>query len=196
IDTKEDDLMPLDKNDYVIFSLPFAGNGHYPPNWEYVLEECLKKKVPVMIDCAWFGTCFDMNLDFNHPAITEVSFSLSKGLGVGKVRSGVRYSNFEHDEFPIRHQNNSIYLPIMALQVGMYMMEKIPVDKIPNRYRDLHKKFCHVIAIQNSSKCIHIATPSRDDHRWEGFQVGSKYYKLGVKEAMKAVYAGKIDLIQ
>ena len=195
IDTKEDDFIPLEQNDYVIFSLPFAGNGHYPPNLEYILDECLKKNIPVMVDCAWFGICFDMNLDFNNPAITEVSFSLSKGLGVGKVRSGVRYSNFENDEFPIRHQNNAIYLPIMALQVGMYMMEKIPVDKIPNRYKDLHEKFCQAIDIQNSSKCIHIATPLRNDHRWQAFQVGNKYYKLGIKEALKAIHSGKIDFI-
>ena len=193
IDEKSGDIKSLDENDYVIFSLPFVGNGNYPPHLKYVLDECYKKCIPVMVDCAWFGTCYDMTFDFNHPGITEVSFSLSKGLGLGKIRSGVRYNNFKEDPFPIRQQNNSIYLPLISMQLGMYMMNCISVDKIPLRYKDLQKHLCRSIKIENSSKCIHIATPLKNDHRWKGFISGS-YYKIGIKQALKAMYNNEITI--
>ena len=194
IDEKSGDIKPLDKNDYVILSLPFAGNGNCPPNLEYVLDECHKNQIPVMVDCAWFGTCYGMNFDFNHPGITEVSFSLSKGLGLGKVRSGIRYSNFKDDPFPIRHQNNATYLPLIAMQLGMYMMERIPVDQIPTRYKGLQERLCQSIGIENSSKCIHVATPSKSDHRWKNGFVSGSYYKLGIKHALQAMYSKEISV--
>ena len=78
--------VPVEENDWVIISYPFCGNGDIPPHFDQLQDDCLKKNVPLLLDCAWFGTCRDINIDVNHPAITEVCFSLTKGIGLGNIR--------------------------------------------------------------------------------------------------------------
>jgi len=59
---------------------------------EEILYECSKKDIPVHIDGAWITCCRNIVFDFSHPCIKSVGISLSKGLGLGWNRVGLRYS--------------------------------------------------------------------------------------------------------
>lgn len=176
---------PICETDYLIISIPFCGNGYLAPNLEDVLNTCDKLKVPVIIDCAWYGTCYDMNIDLSHDCITEVSFSLTKSTGTGNIRSGIRYSNYD-DGLPIRQQNNYNHLQLGSAQLGIWMMQHFSSDWVVSQYKESQLLLCNRLNVE-ASKCIHIANANGLENWHSKFIIDEKYYKLGIREALKTI---------
>ena len=66
----EDDA--LRPNDAVVISLPFSNTGNEHDQLEWLLETCIILGIPVLVDCAYFGTCKNLNFDFTKSCITDV----------------------------------------------------------------------------------------------------------------------------
>jgi len=181
------ELEPLSDQDIVIISAPFCTTGDVHPKMKEVLDEAYNKSVPVLVDCAYFGTCIDFNLDVSHPAIESVNFSLTKGTGLGDIRSGIRYSNEEND-LPIAQQNRFDHTILGAAKIGLYMMDNFSVDYIPKKYREIQLEVCKRADIQ-PTKCMHLAL---GDDRWQDFCIEGDYKRLGIRELIKAKRKGLI----
>ena len=183
----------LQENDWVIVSVPFCRTGGQPPqHYQQVLDDALYLGIPVLIDCAWYGTCYDMNIDLAHPAIQEVCFSLTKGLGIGNLRTGIRYSNYDsNDQNPIRQQNDYNHLPLGAAQIGIHMMETFHIDRIPDKYKQWQHDLCDVMGLKPAN-CIHIGMADNDSDLWNKFSIDDMYKKIGLREALKAVRQQRI----
>ncbi len=189
INTATDEYVDtIDENDWVIISVPFCGTGGLPPqHYQQVLDDALKVGAPVLIDCAWYGTCYDMHIDLNHPAITEVCFSLTKGLGIGNLRTGIRYSNYgTDDQNPIRQQNEYNHLPLGAAQIGIHMMETFNIDRIPDKYKQWQHDLCGVLGLEPAN-CIHIGMADKHSALWDKFFIDEMYKKVGLRESLKAI---------
>lgn len=189
INTATDEYIDtIDENDWVIISVPFCGTGGLPPqHYQQVLDDALKVGAPVLIDCAWYGTCYNMHIDLNHPAITEVCFSLTKGLGIGNLRTGIRYSNYgSDDQNPIRQQNEYNHLPLGAAQIGIHMMDTFHIDRIPDKYKQWQHDLCGVLGLEPAN-CIHIGMADKRSALWDKFYIDEMYKKIGLREALKAV---------
>lgn len=171
---------PLATNDYVIISAPFCSTGDAHPQMNSVLDECERLRVPVIVDCAYFGTCENIHLELSHPAIESVSFSLSKGTGMGDVRSGIRYSNL-NDNNPICQQNNYDHSVLFAARVGLYMMETFSPDFIPERYSAVQKQVCRALGLK-PTPCMHLAL---GDSSWDNFKIDDLYNRVGVRELVR-----------
>ena len=177
----------LDSGDWVIISHPFCGTGDEHPRLKELLSQCETKNIPVIMDCAWFGTCFDLNFDLDHPAITEVSFSLSKGIGLGYMRTGLRFSNYpESENMPIAQQNSYKHLVFINCQLGIYQMKKFSPDWQANKYREWYKLLCDEYNMLET-KCLHISRLPSDSQYAKHFLVDESYAKVGVREALKAI---------
>jgi hypothetical protein len=185
-----DDKNPIKENDWVIMSLPFCGNGAMPTGYHAILDDCWRLKVPVLVDCAWYGTCMDLHIELGHPAITEVCFSLTKSTGTGNIRSGVRYSNYE-DNLPIRQQNNYNHLVLGAAQVGIHVMKHIPSDWQVKNYRDFQVQLCRKLNIMPTN-CMHIALAEGDEDWHKDFLIDQRYYKVGIRQALKEIKKGNL----
>lgn len=172
---------PLDRGDYIILSMPFAATGEIHPRMMDILDQALLLEVPVLIDSAYFGTCADIAFDYRHPAIESVSFSLTKGLGMGDMRCGVRYSFYE-DDFPIAQQNKYNHTVLASAKIGIYMMEKFSADHIPNRFRETQREVCAELGL-SPSRCMHIAI---GDSSWDHLQTDGLYNSLGLRDLIKA----------
>ncbi len=183
LDDENGNYIPLEENDWVITSYPFCGNGSIPPHFDVLQDDCLKKNVPLLLDCAWFGTCEGIIIDVYHPAITEVCFSLTKGIGLGNIRSGIRYSNYE-DNLPIRQQNNYNHLPLGAAQVGIWQMEKFGPDFIPDKYLVMQNHICQVHSLIRTN-CMMIAMLDEHHADYEHYLIDGIYSKVGIREAIK-----------
>jgi len=183
LDDEDGNYVPLEENDWVITSYPFCGNGSVPPHFEILQEDCLEKGVPLLLDCAWFGTCRDITIDVYHPAITEVCFSLTKGIGLGNIRSGIRYSNHE-DDLPIRQQNNYNHLPLGAAQVGIWQMQKFSADFIPNKYEKMYEHVCIMNGLKQTN-CMMIAMLDKTHEQYNDYLIDQVYSKVGIREAIK-----------
>lgn len=178
---------PLGENDFVIISFPFCSTGDKHSGYEDLLKEAERIQVPVIVDCAYFGTCLEMDFDFHSPAIESVSFSLTKGLGLGDIRSGVRFSNL-NEASPIQQHNEFHHTVLAAARIGIYMMEKFSPDHIPNKYRMAQESICKDLEIQ-PTRCMHLALGGE---AWNSFRVDESYNVLGIRDLVKQRNLGKI----
>lgn len=151
---ENNDYIPLEKGDWVIVSLPFSGNGSISKMYNIMIKDAEEKKIPILLDCAWFGTCNNMAFDLSSPAIKEVAFSLSKGIGLGNMRTGLRFSNYK-DGY-IRQQNEYQHLVKSNMQIGIWQMNKFSPDYVNNKYKDAYDKMCTVLGFDQTS-CMHVA---------------------------------------
>ena len=55
-----DDALP--KGDAVMISFLPSGNGKKHRHWEKLLDECDELDIPVFVDMAWYGTCWNINV--------------------------------------------------------------------------------------------------------------------------------------
>lgn len=76
----------------LIIAMPFPSIGAPHIQMKEILDESFKNAIPVHIDGAWITCCRDISFDFSHPAIQSVGISLSKGLGLGWNRIGLRWT--------------------------------------------------------------------------------------------------------
>lgn len=167
----DNNYIPLEKDDWVLISLPFSGNGNNALYYEILLKDAEEKNIPVIVDCAWFGTCRNINFDFSSPIIQAVTFSLSKGIGLGNMRTGIRFSNY--DTGSIKQQNDYKHLVFSNMQIGIWQMNKFGPDYITNKYLNAYKKMCKDLDLQQTL-CIHVA--------------GNNGKLLGVRNLVKEYY--------
>lgn len=175
---------PLAKNDYIILSFPFCSTGEQHLEQNSILKQCETLGIPVIIDCAYFGTCHGLTFDFISSSIESVSFSLSKGIGLGDIRSGIRYSNW-NDNSPISQQNNYNHTVLCAAKIGIYMMEHFSPDHIPNKFKKSQESVCRDLNIL-TTPCIHLGLGNPEE--WSDYLVDNKYLRLGLREAVKMRY--------
>ena len=178
---------PLSANDYVIISIPHCTTGDIPLGLEKLLDTCTDLSVPVILDCAYIGTSYGLSFDVNHPAIESVSFSLTKGTGLGHVRSGIRYSNID-DNYPIAQQNRYEHTVLGAAKIGLYFMQELATpDYIPNLYKIHQISVCQDAGLQ-PTPCVHLAL---GDQGWSDYVVDG-YNRVGIRNLVKARKQGKI----
>ena len=171
---------PLETGDWLIISWPFCSTGGQHPLQQATLDTARSLDVPVLLDCAYFGTCTHMQFDYSHPAIKEVCFSLTKGLGLGDFRIGIRYSDFS-DNTPIFQQNAYQHLPFANMRIGLHMMNQFSPDFIPDKYLSSQRAICEKYGLF-ATNCMHLALGPAE---WDDFKVDSTYVRVGIRNLVK-----------
>ncbi len=151
-DWKYIDQEPLAENDAVVISLPFADLGCEHPQTQNILDECYRLGIPVLLDCAYFGICQGIAFDLTHPAITDVTFSLSKFLPVAHLRIGMRLTKVDDDD-SLLVLNKTKYTNRIGLAVGEQILEKFNPDWIVNEYAHRQQQLCQMLNV-TPSNCI------------------------------------------
>ena len=166
---------PLAKGDAVIISVPFSASGDLHPRYEEIMETCTKLDIPVMIDCAWFGTCYDLHWSLEYDCIKVVAFSTTKGLQTGNWRSGICFSKWNHGSLAVQTEwHHGIH---MNTYVSLLLMKQFSPDYTPNLYRESQKEVCKYFGLQ-PSKTIHIAT---GDDQWDYFSRDDAYNRINLR---------------
>jgi hypothetical protein len=148
------DDVELSSNDAVVVSLPFAdtGNQHHLYNKEF-LDKCYSLNIPVLLDCAFFGICGNLDFDFTHPAITDICFSLSKSFPVNNFRIGIRFTRVnDGDSLLVYH--NAGYINKLSAAIGLELLKIQNADYMFNRYRDQQIEWCKQHDLEASSTVI------------------------------------------
>ena len=173
----------LSVGDAVIISIPFSGNGRKHERWDWLIEECTAKNIPILVDCAWFGTCFDIDVDLSHDCIKMVAFSTGKGLSGGNWRAGIVFSRLDEERCGMRVQtewNHGIHLNVALSNA---LMKKFSPDTMPNKYREAHKIVCEHYGLQETNT-IHIAQ-APDTPEWDMFHRDRAYNRINLAKALK-----------
>ena len=172
----EDD--EIRENDAVVLTCPFYENGGIPRNFNQLLDRCFELNVPVMIDAAYFGTCYDISFDYSHPAIEMVSFSLSKCFAIPYYRVGIQFGkkSFNHLE---ELQEQTRYFNQVGAYVGLKLMQKFPADFIPSTYKMAHQDICKKLKLL-PTKCIMLANIRNEDKRFDEILVDNRFEKVAL----------------
>jgi len=143
----------LKENDVVIISHPFSDTGCEHPLYKQTLDTCANLGIPVLVDCAFFGLCSDIVFDFTHPAITDITFSLSKFLPVAHLRIGMRLTKIDDDDtLLIAHKMS--YVNRIGAAVGENLIKLYSPDFNYNTYRSTQETFCKKLQVLPSNTVI------------------------------------------
>jgi hypothetical protein len=131
----------LEPNTPLVIAMPFPSTGSVHYNMSDILDECVEKNIPVHIDGAWITCCRDITFNFDHPAIRSVGISLSKGLGLGWNRVGLRWTKETNaDAITIMndfHMNNRA-----LVMIGLHFIRNLPSDYLWLTHGERYYKIC------------------------------------------------------
>tara|TARA_B100001248_G_scaffold261476_1_gene252801 strand:- start:3353 stop:4279 length:927 start_codon:yes stop_codon:yes gene_type:complete len=174
---------PLRPGDAVLISVPFSASGELHPQFNWLMEECNKHDIPVLVDCAWFGTCYDIEVNVNYDCVKMVTFSTTKGLSCGNWRSGITFSKI--DEGGLQVQTEWGHGVLLSMSIACSLFEAFTPDTIPKRYKEMQHIVCEHYGLK-PTRTIHIAsTELTDEIKNTSFNRDGLYGRVNIKEALK-----------
>lgn len=166
---------PLEANDAVVISLPFADTGDKHYLQEEILNMCDELGIPVLIDCAYFAISSGIAMDFTHPCITDVTFSLSKIFPVAHARIGMRLTKVDDDDTLFVYQK-SFYNNRIGAKLGCEFLDKFKPDYIVNKYKKQQELFCEQLGIAPSKTVLFGIAQSN----WQEYNRGGATNRLSL----------------
>jgi hypothetical protein len=143
----------LESKDAVIMSLPFSDTGEVHPKTQETLDRCAELGIPVLIDCAFFGLCKGIEFNLDQPAITDITFSLSKCLPAAPLRIGMRLTRKDDDDSLLIY-NKTNYVNRIGAAVGLRILDYITPDSNWERWHETQEYFCQQLGVRPSSTVI------------------------------------------
>jgi hypothetical protein len=145
----------LNERKQLIIAWPFPSTGDTHVQMKEILDEAKDKDISVHIDGAWLTCCRDIDFDVSHPAIKSVAVSLSKGLGLGWNRVGLRWTKDTNpDSVSIMNDYHmNLRAPVM---IGLHFIRNLSPDYLWNTYGDHYYKVCKDFDLV-PTKSIHLA---------------------------------------
>jgi hypothetical protein len=139
----------------LVIAMPFPKIGAKHEYMDELLYEAESKNIPVHIDGAWISCCKDINFDFTHCAIKSLGISLSKGLGLGWNRVGLRWTKeTKNDSITIM---NDFHMNNRALSmIGLHFIENFKSDYLWLTHGDKYYKICNDFGL-TPTKSIYLA---------------------------------------
>ncbi len=170
----------LRKGDAVIISLPFSGTGRQHEKWEWLMDKCNELDIPVFVDMAWYGTCWDINVNLNKHCIKQVAFSTTKGLSCGNWRAGIVFSKWDIGSLAIQTEwQHGVHL---NCAIANELMENFTPDTIPKKYKESHEAVCKHYDFETTN-VVHIAIAPSEEYRH--FNRDEKYNRVNIRDAIK-----------
>lgn len=143
----------LRENDALVLSLPFSDLGDIHPDTNTVLDECQRLGIPVLLDCAFFGLCAGIFFNLDHPAVTDVTFSLSKTLPVAFLRIGMRLTRTDDDDSLLIY-NKTGYVNRIGTGVGSKVLDIIDADYMWQKWHQTQQSMCEQLQVAPSKTVI------------------------------------------
>jgi hypothetical protein len=131
----------LDQGMPLIIAMPFPSIGAPHPEMEDILNEAYQKGVEVHVDGAWVTCCRDVKFNLDHPAIKSVGISLSKGLGLGWNRIGLRWTRQSNPDSVTIMNDFRMNNRALAM-IGLHFIRNFPSDYLWDTYGDIYYKVC------------------------------------------------------
>jgi len=143
----------LREGDALIISLPFSGFGYEHPEYQKTMETCTDLNIPVLVDCCFYGICYDVDFLLDYPCIKAACFSLSKIYALGNFRVGTLFSKNPPPSHLAALQNWS-YTPQVAAKITMNLMEKFDSDFLVNKYKPTQIELCKKYGIEPTNTLV------------------------------------------
>ena len=139
----------------LIIAMPFPSTGDVHTNMTEILDEARDKGISVHVDGAWLTCCRGIHFDVSHPSIKSVGISLSKGLGLGWNRIGLRWTRqTTTDSVTIQNEfRMNLRAPVM---IGLHFLRNLPADYLWAKHGERYYKVCQDFNL-TPTKSIYLA---------------------------------------
>jgi hypothetical protein len=174
------DDLPLERNDALLISAPFSATGDIHPRWNELINTCNELNIPVFVDCAFYGTCLDIHLDFNQPCIDTVAFSPTKSLNCGNMRTGMIFTKRTGRDCSLEILTEWHHGIHIHTYIAYNLMQNFGPDTIPNAYRDIQLKACEHYNLK-PSKTIHLGLGGEE---WIHYDREGICNRIGLRNAI------------
>lgn len=142
----------LAEGDAVIISLPFSGSGSEHPRTKEVLQSASELGLPILVDCAFYGLCHGIDIDFSLYQIDTIAFSLSKCFAMNFYRIGMVYSRNVPPAIKLLHSRN--YVSRLGIAVATRLLQRFTADYLPNKYMDAQTMIAEKLGDAVPSKTV------------------------------------------
>ena len=132
--------------------MPFADTGDKHSLYHELMRKCSNLDIPVLVDCAYYGSCRHIHIDLAYSCITDVTFSLSKSLYAAHLRIGMRLTR-EDDDDPLFVTNKIGYVNRISAAIGRKLLKRFGPDYIYNKYRERQLEICNILDVEPSN-CV------------------------------------------
>jgi hypothetical protein len=167
----------LQKGDAVIVSVPFSATGNIHSLYDWLIETCNERDIPVFVDCAFFGACYNIEVDLSKSCINTVAFSTTKGLSASNYRSGICFTkrNGNDCSLDINTQfQNSIHLNI---GIALELMKQFSPDTLANEYKTKQLQICKKFNL-TPSNTIQLALGNNE---WQDYSRDGVANRINIK---------------
>jgi hypothetical protein len=131
----------------LVIAMPFPSIGAPHRDMGEILYEAETKNIPVHIDGAWITCCRDITFNFCHPSIASVGISLSKGLGLGWNRIGLRWTR-QHKPDSVTIMNDFHMNNRALAMIGLHFIRNFTTDYLWSTHGDQYYKVCRDFNLQ------------------------------------------------
>jgi hypothetical protein len=139
----------------LVIAMPFPSTGAVHTQMEDILDEAKDKGISVHVDGAWLTCCRGIHFDVSHQSISSVGISLSKGLGLGWNRVGLRWTkNKQPDSISIM---NDFHMLLRApIMIANHFLQNFEKDYLWKTHRHNYFKICQDFNL-TPTPAIHLA---------------------------------------
>lgn len=162
--------------DTVIISAPFSGTGNMHPDMSAVLDRCDELRIPVMLDCAFYGICQNLRLNLNS-SIETVAFSLSKCYSLQNHRIGMIYSIDPPVGISLLQRFG--YTSRFGASLALYLFDAYGPDHAVDRYGPVQKHVCDALGGLEPSDTVIFGN---GDSRWSIFDRGGSCNRVSLAD--------------
>jgi hypothetical protein len=131
----------LKENTPLIIAMPFPSTGAVHTQMEDILDEAQDKGISVHVDGAWYTCCRGIDFNLSHPSIKSVAISLSKGLGLGWNRIGLRWTRQPSTDSVTIMNDFDMNLRAPAM-IGLHFIRRLQPDYLWSKYGDIYNQVC------------------------------------------------------
>lgn len=176
----------LKSGDAVLISAPFSATGELHPRWCETIKICTELDIPMFVDCAFFGTCYDLSISLNEKCIDTVAFSPTKGLNTGFFRTGLTFTRRGHRKTVFETLTKWHHGIHMHTVMAMELMKHFDPDTIPNFYKGIQETVCKEYGL-TPSKTVHLALGGEG---WEYFSRDGLCNRIGLRIPIAEYHKG------
>lgn len=132
----------LNKQDCVIMSFPFSGNGSYYPEYNTVFDQADKLNVPVFIDGAYFGISHGIDYPLDRDCVKDFAISLSKNFAGNPFRLGIRFTKDLVDDGITAGLIGSDIFDRLGSFISIELMKQFSHNWLIEKYKKISDDFC------------------------------------------------------
>lgn len=138
--------------DALVLSVPFSGSGNLHERTFALLEQAQAAKIPVLIDCAFYGICRDVRINLADFDVESIAFSLSKPFNVPALRVGMLYSKNPPPSIALLHSRE--YVGKVGMGVVYSLFEEFSSDYLQLKYRATQERICAELGLTPSNSVL------------------------------------------